>query len=160
MFLYCNFFLGKIHFLGVFTPFFTCFCKISSQASFLVQNEKLFFFNFIKIVKNVARRIFDKKLRYFYISAFSLDKTYFLDFFSSFLLFSDFLTFFIRGHFEGLQKFRHPKISKMNNQSVFLLLSQIFHEKTYYMPYKFRMQKMSNFMNKFLSFFCNPDYSH
>ena len=26
-------------------------------------------------------------------------------------------------------------------------------------PYKFRMQKLSNFMNKFLSFFCNPDYS-
>ena len=26
--------------------------------------------------------------------------------------------------------------------------------------YKFRMQKMSNFMNKFLTFFSNPDYSH
>ena len=74
-----------------------------------------------------------------------------------FRLFSAFLPFFVRGHFEGL-KFLHPKISKMSNQSVFLLLSQIFYEKTYYIhtSYKFRMQKWVILWTNFYHFFVTP----
>ena len=36
----------------------------------LLMKKKFFLFNFIKIVKNVEGRIFDKRLCYFYISAF------------------------------------------------------------------------------------------
>jgi len=38
-------------------------CKISSQRLFLVQSKKCFFFNFIKIIKNVARPYPELRLR-------------------------------------------------------------------------------------------------
>ena len=61
------------------------------------------------------------------------------------------------GHFEGLQKFLHPQISKMNNQSVFLLLSEIFYEKTYYMPHiSFECKKLVILWTNFYYFFVIP----
>ena len=90
------------------------FCEISSQALFLVKNEKnIFFFNFIKILKNVARRIFNKRLCYFYISSFFLRKIHLLDFFTPFSCVS--------------VKYPHSRHfwSKMRKKKSFVLIYQI-----------------------------------
>ena len=62
------------------------FVKYPHRCHFLSKMKKRFFFlKFIKVVKNVARRIFDKRLCFFYIfKSFFWSKIHFLGFFTPF----------------------------------------------------------------------------
>jgi hypothetical protein len=54
------------------------FCIMAFLKSFLApERQKIIFFNFIKIVKNVREQIFDKRFCYFYILDFFLIKSIF-----------------------------------------------------------------------------------
>ena len=154
MFLYCSFWGGKIHFLGFFTPFFTCFCKIYSQVSFFVQNEKKYFF--LEFYQNCKKRsetdFWWGALLFLYFSFFFWQNPFFR------LFFCFFLPFFVRGHFEALQKFLHPKISKINNQSVFVCWVKYFMKKpTTNIPHiSFECKKWVILWANFYHFFAIP----
>ena len=72
-------FLSEKTILAAFLPLFSrVSIKYPHKRHFWFKRKKIFFLlNFIKIVKNVARRIFDKRFSCFYISAFFLQPPFF-----------------------------------------------------------------------------------
>ena len=132
--------IWKYLFLGFFTRFSRVSKKMMYKDHFQSTRKKIFFINFIKILKNVTKPMFDKRFCCFYITFFFGAIFIFLPFK---LAFFRFFTLFCKPSFWGSAKISEPQNFEIEQSKRFFAESNILWKNLLHTSYKFQQNQHS-----------------